>query len=205
MAKLFLSCVVLSLVLAHIGCSRGPSRVEPPNVNAESAAEQAVSLYDKNQNGSLNKSELAACPGMLAQINAYDTDSNGEITAVEISNRIASLFKAKVGLTVLMCEIRVNGKPLSNAEVVFDPEPYLGDDMKRAVGTTDVSGNAEMGVADEDMPRNLQGVKAIQYGTFKVRVTHPSITIPAKYNSETRLGYETILGSPFAKFSLKIP
>jgi hypothetical protein len=205
MAKLFLSCIALSLVGVLIGCSRGPSRVEPPRIDAESAAAQAISLYDNNQNGSLNTTELAACPGMLAQISAYDTDANGEITAAEISNRLASLFKAKVGLTALMCEIRVNGKPLSNAEVVFDPEPYLGDDMKQAVGTTDFSGSAEMGISDEDMPRDLKGVKAIQYGTFKVRVTHPSVTIPAKYNSNTTLGYETISGSPFAKFALKIP
>jgi hypothetical protein len=43
----------------------------------------------------------------------------------------------------------------------------------------------------------------VHYGTFKVRITHPSIQIPAKYNTETELGYETEVGNPYANFDLK--
>lgn len=204
MDKLHSSCILLNLIVCLVGCSRGPARVDPPDIDLEAAAEQAIALYDKDQSGSLNKVELVACPGMLAQMSAYDKDSNGEITLAEINERLASLYKARVGLTALMCEIRVNGKPLSNATVTFEPEPYLGDDMKTAVGTTDSSGSAEMSISEDELPSDLKDIRAVQYGTFKVRVTHPTVTIPSKYNTNTTLGYETISGSPFAKFALTV-
>lgn len=39
-------------------------------------------------------------------------------------------------------------------------------------------------------------------GTYKVRITHPTVNLPAKYNVNTTLGYESQLGSPVAKFDL---
>jgi hypothetical protein len=52
------------------------------------------------------------------------------------------------------------------------------------------------------LPENVRTMKLLQYGTYKVRITHPKIQLPAKYNTETTLGYETKMGSPFATFAL---
>ena len=54
----------------------------------------------------------------------------------------------------------------------------------------------------EKAPAALKNIKLIQYGTFKVRITHPTIKIPAKYNTDTTLGYETIPGQPTVSFVL---
>ena len=47
-------------------------------------------------------------------------------------------------------------------------------------------------MAREDMPPQLANlsVEGVTGGTFKVKVTHPSKKIPAKYNTETTLGEE---------------
>jgi hypothetical protein len=45
-------------------------------------------------------------------------------------------------------------------------------------------------------------LKALHYGTFKVRITHPTITLPARYNTATELGYETESGNPNVQFML---
>jgi hypothetical protein len=55
----------------------------------------------------------------------------------------------------------------------------------------------------EKAPAHLKSMKLIQYGTFKVRITHPTTKLPAKYNTDTTLGYETIPGEPFVNFALK--
>jgi hypothetical protein len=59
-----------------------------------------------------------------------------------------------------------------------------------------------MAIAEEHLPENVRTMKLLQYGTYKVRITHPKIQLPARYNSETTLGYETKMGNPFATFAL---
>ena len=43
----------------------------------------------------------------------------------------------------------------------------------------------------------------VHYGTYRVEITHPTINIPAKYNTATTLGYETERGNPSTSFELK--
>jgi len=205
MTRVFPAFCFLLFTNYLMGCSRGPARVNPPHIDLESAAEEAIQLYDTDKDGSLNEAELAHCPGMLAERAAYDTDANGLITRDEITERIKSLRKYGVGLTRLQCEVRVNGRPLDGAAVRFDPEPYLGDEIKPAIGTTNQRGLAQMAIPAEELPRAQQGLKAIHYGTYKVRITHPKISLPPKYNTQTTLGYETRTGDPYASYSLTVP
>lgn len=201
----YLLLVSWALAACELGCSRGPSRVAPPAIDADRATTEAIRLYDSNQNGSLNAAELARCPGILAEFKSYDTDGNGEISNVEIASRIRELRKHGVGLTRLNCDITVNGRGVTGATVTFEPEPYLGDGIKGATGTTDDRGVAQMAISLDDLPADQRDIKAIHYGTYKVRITHPTIKLPAKYNTETTLGYESRPGDPYASYALKVP
>jgi hypothetical protein len=191
---------VLSFVL---GCSRGPSRVDAPDIDPADAADQAIDLYDANGDGNLDKSELAKCPGMLSEIASYDKDGSLSISSDEITRRLSELLKYGVGLTSLQCEVRTNGRPLKDAEVVSEPEPYLGEEVIAAKGITNGRGLVQMSIPAEQLPSAQQSLKAIHFGTYKVRINHPKV--PAKYNTDTTLGYETRSGDPFATFNLKIP
>jgi hypothetical protein len=193
------------LFLQLLGCSRGPSRVKPPDIDPTSAASEAIRLYDANSDGALDETELTKCPAILLERKTYDVDANGRITQEEIAARIAALRKNRVGLTGLSCHVKVNGLPLKNASVDFEPEPYLGTDIKSAHGVTDDTGIAQMAIRAEDLPQDQQDLKAIHYGTYKVRVTHSGVKIPTRYNTETTLGYETRIGDPYATFALKVP
>jgi len=185
-----------------IGCSRGPAQFAAPEVDSQAAAGEAVKLYDANGDGALSKEELAQCPGVLSKLAIYDQDGGGSIDEQEILHQISALFKNGTGGTKLNCLITYKGKPLSGAIVVLEPEPYLGDGVQTATGTTDGAGAAQMGIPPEFVPEHLRRMKSVHYGTFKVRVTHPTISIPAKYNTETELGYETEPGNPFVRFAL---
>ena len=66
------------------------------------------------------------------------------------------------------------------------------------------TGRKWAGVADQEGGRRYlvcNGAEG-EPGTFKVRVTHPTIALPARYNTATELGYETESGNPNVQFVL---
>jgi hypothetical protein len=205
MLRIRLVTAVVVAVICTIGCNRGPSRIKPPEINPKSAAAEAMKLYDGNHDGSLDAAEAAKCPGIAAEFKTYDVDGNGKITQEEITARISELRKHGVGLTRLNCNVTVNGRGIENATVQFEPEPYLGAQIQAAEGVTNAHGMAQMAISADKLPADQQDLKAVHYGTYKVRITHPSVKLPARYNSETTLGYESRPGDPYASFDLKVP
>jgi hypothetical protein len=184
------------------GCSGGPEGVKPPKINASSAAQQAIELYDTNHDGKLSQEELAKCPGILISLDGYDTNHDKFVDQQEIQDHLEYLLRNGTGATQLACNVTYQGSPLAGAKVVFEPEPYLGNDIQTAEGVTNNTGAAGLGMPPEKAPAALKNMKLIQYGTFKVRITHPTIKLPPKYNTETTLGYETIPGQPTVSFAL---
>lgn len=195
------ACIMLSVIA--VGCSGGPERVKPPRIDIETAASQAMEFYDTNDDGKLSQEELAKCPGVLIGLNKYDANKDKLIDEDEFRTRLSDLLRHKTGATQLACIVTYQGKPLTGAQVVLEPEPYLGHEIQPAEGLTTNAGVADVGIPPDKTPAALRSMKLIQYGTFKVRVTHPKIKIPAKYNTETTLGYETIPGEPTVSFALK--
>jgi hypothetical protein len=193
---------VLLAIAAFAGCSRAPARFDAPQVDPVAAAAQAMELYDANRDAILSKDELARCPGILSKISVYDLNHNGSVEQQEIAGRLADLLKHRTGGTGLNARILYNGRPLQGASVVLEPEPYLGGQVQTATGTTDGAGSTELAIPPEFVPQHLRRIKSVHYGTFKVRITHPTIPIPPKYNTETQLGYETESGNPYVRFTL---
>lgn len=195
--------VGLGVTILAGGCSGGPDRIKPPQIDTSAAAVQAMQLYDSNHDGKLSKEELAKCPGVLLHFESYDTNHDKAVDQEELQSHLAHLLRNGTGATQLACNIVYQGQPLSGAKVVLEPESYLGTDIQAAEGVTSNYGAAEVGMPADKAPAALKNMKLIQYGTFKVRVTHPTINIPAKYNTDTTLGYETIPNQPSVSFVLK--
>jgi hypothetical protein len=198
--------VPLAIVAASIsvaGCNRGPVPVRIPRVDPAAASQGAVELYDTNGDGQLSKQELTACPGILRNLSIYDADSNNSVTQGEIETRLHNFFPPNVGVTKLSVHVSLDGRSLAGATVKFIPEAYLGGDIKPAGGITTDRGNATIDIRDQDAPESEHGLSGIHFGTYKVQVTHPTLPIPAKYNTETTLGYETQRGNPSFEFDLE--
>jgi EF hand len=195
--------LVFELCLLSAGCNRGPAAVKPPYIDPVAASRQAIELYDTDHDGELSDQELAACPGILQHRDLYDLDHNGKVSRQEVEDRIRKLRSSRIGLTKLAVQVRLDGRPLVGADVKLIPEKYLGDDIKAAVGKTGGSGLAVMHIPDQDLPSSQHGLIGVHYGTYKVEITHPTVKIPPKYNTQTTLGYETERGNPSADFDLK--
>lgn len=191
--RLVFSAASLTLLIV-LGCSRGPSRVHPPEIDPDDAGSAAVTQHDADGDGVLSQAELANLPGILGAIGWYDLDSDGNVSADEIAQRIRKWHESRVGLLPpIPCTVLLDGQPLSGATVKWIPEPYLGETFKPGSGTTDNRGIARIRIAQSDMSPDQQDLSGMQVGVFKVQITHPTESIPARYNTETTLGEEISL------------
>ena len=127
-----LSALVVGLgVLAGWGCwDWGPSRVYPPKFDS-AAGQKAVEQYGD---------KLDKVPSLLSAGKMLDTTGDGKITAEKINARIQAWLDSKLGRMPVRCKVKHNGQPLTGATVVFEPEKFLGPDVKAGKGITDASG-----------------------------------------------------------------
>ena len=180
----------LLISLVAIGCSGAPRRIHPPAIDAAEAAATALEAYDSNGDGQLQAQEMKACPAFVESLKAYDTNTDGALSAEEIEHGIDRWQAQKMGATSLAFQVKWNGRGLEGAIVKLIPEKFLGEDVKPASGTTRGSGRGYLGIAAEDLPSGAPRVPIVQPGLYRVEITHPSVPIPAKYNSSSTLGVE---------------
>ena len=98
-------------------------------------------------------------------------------------------------------ELTLDGQPLSGALITFEPEKFLGDEIKTAFATTNQFGTAAPSIPIEQRPDpKLPG--GANFGLYKVRISkivNGKETIPARYNTETVLGQEVSYDDPGMK------
>lgn len=184
--KLF--CLIAILSVVCLGCT-GPDRVYAPKIDASAAGEAAIEQYDTNQDGTIAGEELNACPALLAALQRVDTDGDRAISAEEITARIEKWQASKTGLAGAQCKVKFRERPLANAKVVFEPEAFLGENLKVGEGVTNSNGLVSLKQVDNDKP-------GMPLGFYKVKITSDSIPIPANYNENTMLGIEVFVDSP---------
>jgi hypothetical protein len=188
----------LASLLAALGCSSGPSHIKPPSIDAGDAASQAMDMYDKDGDGAIAGSELDGAPALKASMDTLDANKDGAVQEEEIVQRIETWQATKIGIMPVGSGVTLDGRPLVGATVTFDPEPFLGDDIKTAVGETGPSGSATVSIPKDQRPTS-DTPAGIQIGFYRVRVSKVvdgKETIPAKYNTETTLGQQVAPDDP---------
>lgn len=170
------------------GCASGPARVTAPRIDAAWAASAAVRLCDRDGNGTVSPSEATASPGLAAAFERIDTTHDGGLSAAEIAARIADWANHGVGIVTPSIQVTLDGKPLANARVELLPEPYVARWLKPANAAVALSGNCSPSLPPADLPQGLR--RGMNCGFYTVRVTHPTLKVPARYNEESILGIE---------------
>jgi hypothetical protein len=194
MLSLLVICV---LVVTLSSCNSGPARIEQPHINASAAGDQAMEMYDTNGDGFVAGDELAKAPGLNAARATIDTDGDGRISADEVADRVLAWQEERAGLTNLRCVVRMNGRPLEGAEVVFEPEAFLGGEIETARGSVGARGSASISIPKAERP-TPDTPPGLRLGLYKIRVSKivgGRETVPARYNSETTLGQEVSLST----------
>jgi hypothetical protein len=183
--------LVLAIPMIAGGCTGGPDAVVAPDVDPAEAVSAALQAYDANGDKALSGDELAQIPAIATFLPEYDKDGDKSVSEQELTDRFSRLF-AIPGFSKLNCLVLFNGRPLSGAEVVFEPEPFLGDDFKTARGTTGAQGSTQIAIPNDQLPEANQRLGGGVYiGLYKVSITHPSTKLPEAYQGDnTVLGHE---------------
>jgi hypothetical protein len=166
--------------------------VQPPGIDAWAAGEEAIELCDANGDGTASGEELNKAPSLKSALKRLDTNGDGGASAEEIAARIGKWQEIGIGLMSFGCNVTLDGRPLSDAVVTFEPETFLGDEIKAASGTTNRYGGASATIAKEDRP-DAKYPPGMHLGFYKVKISKRvsgKETIPAKYNEATVLGQE---------------
>jgi hypothetical protein len=180
-----------------LGCSGGTTRVLPPSIDAANAGSQAIELYDKDGDGLVAGDELDAAPSLQAAMATLDADKDGKVSAEEVTRRVEAWQATRGGVTSVLVYVTLDGRPLSGATVTFEPESFLGQEIRTAVGVTNQEGIAAPMIPKENRPANMP--PGMQLGLYKVRIskqTGGAETLPARYNAETTLGQQVAPDDP---------
>ena len=120
----------------------------------------------------------------------FDRDSDGAISADELKAKLQEFHEQQAALVEVHCSVTKGGRPLEGATVTFVPEAFMGDAFKPSAGVSERDGTAFPSIAEEELPEQLRGrVHGVHCGVFRVTVTHPTVAVPAKYNTQTEVGW----------------
>jgi hypothetical protein len=191
--------LVFGLPLAAIAsCNSGPAAVRQPSINAASAGRLAIEQYDTNGDRRVAGDELEQAPALRAALPRLDTDSDAAVTADEIAGRVMAWKGMVSGLMSFSFSVTLDGSPLANATVTFEPEAFLGEEIKPAVGVTN-----EFGGGGATIPKELRpdptSPPGMHLGLYKVKISKTvggKEIIPRQYNEETILGQEVAYDVP---------
>ncbi|MEZ6070915.1 MAG: hypothetical protein R3C10_11730 [Pirellulales bacterium] len=151
-----------------------------------------MDMYDTDKNGTLSAGELNQCPSIKNALAEIDRNGDQAVDLDELITRVRNYADSQLGRTTLAAAFTLDGEPLEDAEITFEPEPFLAEAIEPAVGRTNAQGVAIPRTSSDDAP----GITA---GMFKVRVSRKDVSgseeIPKRYNSETELGQEVSPGS----------
>jgi hypothetical protein len=188
MRSFLFAAVTVSLA---VGCSGGNatklSDLPPVAYDPPAIAQAALAALDRNKNGQIDGSELDACPALKSALPAIDRNKDRAVSADELQQR-AERYAAAAGVPVA-CTVTLDGRPLTDATVTFEPEPFMGPGLKAATGKTDATGT--IGSFEVDG----QAFADLSPGLYRIRVTKDGTNIPARYNTQSTLGREVIIES----------
>ena len=188
--------ILCGLLLGH-GCARGPTPIPIPKVDGSQVAESALEQLDSNQDGLLQREELAAAPGLLAAVPRMDKDGDGQISTEEIVARVTAWRDSRAGLIPVRCTLMRKGKPVAGARIELEPEACLQETIQPARGTTNRFGMATLSIPESLRPTDEKRA-GIQFGFYRVRITaaEGQPALPPRYNSSTTLGTEISMDAP---------
>jgi hypothetical protein len=173
-----------ALSLLSAGCSGGVSQ---PSLAPAEVGRQAVAAYDKNGDGFLDAKELEDCPALGKSLSILDKDGDGKLSAQEIADRVQSYLDSRIALTGVVCRVLLDNQPLEGATVTFEPEKFMGPNIKPASGVADQNGAVQLQAVGETFA-------GVHLGFYRVRISKKDAAgrelVPSRYNTHTTLGQE---------------
>lgn len=184
------------LLLTCAGCSGSPARVHAPEFDPAAAAAKAIELHDKNGDSRLSQEELADCAGLRVLLARCDANADKALERDEVAAGVQTWVDDRLGMVQVGFRVLLDGQPLPGAEVSLEPEPSLAETIPTAQGTASDAGSGDLQSDPQTLPEQVRQLRVVRPGVYRVRITHPTRKIPARYNTQTELGLEVSQRSP---------
>jgi hypothetical protein len=193
------SFAIVAMMALTAGCGTSVIRDPvPPSFDADKVAHETIAMLDRNGNGTLEAEEVAAHPGLAAAFASIDTDNSQSISHAELTARFAKYQTALGGSVPACVYATLDGAPLAEAKITFEPEPFLDAILKPATGQTDANGRCiEFLVGG----KSYHGLSA---GLYRIKVEKEGAAIRACYNSATVLGQELVTDGRAAEIRVEL-
>ena len=162
--------LLIAVCLCAVGCG-GAGFGKLSRNDPETAAAEAMELYDGNSDGMLTADELQKSPPLAAAARRIDRNGDGAVAKDEIQTRMQELEEHAryYGLDV---HITSKGRALIGAELTLIPEPFMGDGYPTYSGKV-AEGGACVLTSDG---KQLPGVPA---GFYQAKIIHSGQQIDA--------------------------
>lgn len=196
--------LLIAFLAVSTGCQDRPSRINQIDADPSQLARCMLEHGDKDHDNALSPDELENLPFLKCMASAYDSDSDGSLSEQEIASRFAAVvFDPRKALTPGECLVMRSGKPLAGAQVRLVPAECLTAFLPAARGTTSKEGVVRLTMEEENRPENAPRIAGlIRPGLYRIEVTHSTIAVPARFNTNTVLGAEasaaTLVKGPIA-------
>ncbi len=171
--------------------------LRPAELDPDSVGRQALLQYDTNGDAKIDAAELQSSPGLLDGMWASDQDEDKALTAEEIAARVRFHADRKVALLPVRYAITLDGKPLQGATMTLVPEEFF-QEVRYLYLTGDAEGIVEPTMEFEDKYKHQASLRGVRPGVYRIQISKTDANgremIPAKYNTESKLGREVGVG-----------
>ncbi len=189
--------VCLLAVCVLWGC-QGNRVLRPADLDPDSVGRQALLQYDTNGDAKIDAAELRSSPGLVDGMWASDQDEDKALTAAEIAARVRFHADRKVALLPVRYAITLDGKPLRAATMTLVPEEFFQGGIPMATGHTDAEGMVEPTMEFAAKYQHQASLRGVRPGVYRIHISKKDADgremIPAKYNTESKLGREVGVG-----------
>lgn len=175
----------LLVLLGAAGCGPSrPARIVPPALDPEAVTAAILSRADADGDGVVEGAELAAVPALAGAVEDMDADRDGGISKAELRRWFDRLRASRIAITSFAGNVRHQQRPLADVTVKLTPEPFMGQDMQAAEGTTDADGHFSATILKSKYP-------GVNCGLYRVEIIgqgNDGKPVAAKYNAQSILG-----------------
>jgi hypothetical protein len=132
---------------------------------------------DADGSNSLIKSEAEQAPGLLSRWSRYDADKDGAISRAELESHVQEWVDRGDGIASITCVVRLKNRQIGDVSVRLIPDDALSETIHAAATVSHPKFASFLSIPPEYKHPSHAKLAGMQYGLYRVEVTHPSLNL----------------------------